>query len=63
MMRGRNNEHNTNKEDMGYTKRTEFIASLNGIAEDITTEKNLLSWFAFEETTRDIYENDFDLEF
>lgn len=35
-------------------KRSEFISSLNGDAEDITQEKNLLSWFAYEETCRTI---------
>jgi hypothetical protein len=46
------------KESLGYSKRSEFISSLNGSAEDITQEKNLLSWFAFEETARDIFIND-----
>ena len=46
------------KDEFGYKSRPEFIASLNGSAESITQEKNLLSWFAFEETARDIWTND-----
>ena len=39
-------------EDLGIKTRPLFIESLNGSAESITQEKNLLSWFAFEETAR-----------
>ena len=42
------------KKEMGYNKRAEFIASLNGSSESMTQEKNLLSWFAYEETARRI---------
>jgi len=40
------------KAEFGYKTRPQFIDSLNGSAEDIDQEKNLLAWFAFEETTR-----------
>lgn len=42
------------KEEKNYKKRADFIASLNGNSESITQEKNLLSWFAYEETARKI---------
>jgi len=42
--------------------RPEFIATLNGSAEDLTQEKNLLAWFAYEETIKNIYEQDLGLE-
>ena len=51
------------QQELGYKKRAEFIASLNGSAESISQEKNLLSWFAFEETARKIYTQDLDFEF
>jgi hypothetical protein len=41
-----------NMEMMGFKTRPLFIDSLNGTAESITQEKNLLSWFAFEEVAR-----------
>ena len=43
-------------EEMGYKNIYEFIASLNG-AENVGGEeqhKNLLTWFAFEETARNL---------
>ena len=42
------------RDQMGYSNRFEMIASLNGAENvgDMTQEKNLLSWFAFEETAR-----------
>tara|TARA_Y100000034_G_C6845157_1_gene382780 strand:+ start:65 stop:502 length:438 start_codon:yes stop_codon:yes gene_type:complete len=43
-----------NMEDFGIKTRPLFINSLNGSAENITQEKNLLSWFAFEETARSL---------
>jgi len=44
------------REQMGYKNRIEMIASLNGADNvgSIEQEKNLLSWFAFEETARTI---------
>ena len=45
-------------EDQGIKTRPLFINSLNGSAENITQEKNLLAWFGFEEIARDIFEND-----
>lgn len=38
-------------DSMGYS-RPMFIDSLNGSAENMTQEKNLLAWFGFEETAR-----------
>ena len=43
-----------NMEGLGIETRPLFIESLNGSAENMTQEKNLLSWFAFEETVRRI---------
>ena len=43
-----------NMKDCGIETRPLFINSLNGSAESITQEKNLLSWFAFEETARSL---------
>lgn len=42
------------RDQMGYSNRFEMIASLNGAENvgDMTQEKNLLAWFAFEETAR-----------
>ena len=45
-----------NMEMLGIKTRPLFIESLNGSAESITQEKNLLSWFAFEETIRKLNE-------
>ncbi len=45
-----------NMESLGVKSRPLFIESLNGTAENMTQEKNLLSWFAFEETTRTLNE-------
>ena len=42
------------KEELGYKSRCEFINSLNGQAEDLIQEKNLLCWFAYEETAKKI---------
>ena len=41
-------------EDLGIESRPLFIESLNGSAENMTQEKNLLSWFAFEETAKSL---------
>ncbi len=41
---------------LGIKTRPLFIESLNGSAENIRQEKNLLSWFAFEETIRSLNE-------
>ncbi len=49
-----------NMEEMGIKTRPLFIESLNGTAESITQEKNLLSWFAFEEVTRNLYSELYD---
>ena len=46
----------SNMDMLGTETRPLFIESLNGTAESITQEKNLLSWFAYEETAREIYE-------
>ena len=45
-----------NQKDLGYKNRNEFIGSLNGIDDvgSLQQEKNLLSWFAYEETSRNI---------
>ena len=43
-----------NMEEQGIKTRPLFIDGLNGSAENITQEKNLLSWFAFEETARSL---------
>lgn len=45
-----------NMENLGIETRPLFIESLNGSAENISQEKNLLSWFSFEETIRQINE-------
>ena len=50
------------KENYGYKSRPEAIMYLNGSAENITQEKNLLAWFAFEETVRQIYTCDLNQE-
>jgi len=44
------------REEMGYSNRFDMIGSLNGAENvgDITQEKNLLAWFAFEENARTI---------
>lgn len=44
------------RDDLGHDNRMSFIASLNGADSvgDIEQEKNLLSWFAYEETARNI---------
>ena len=42
--------------NLGIETRPLFIESLNGSAENIEQEKNLLSWFAFEETARQLNE-------
>jgi len=42
------------KEELGYKSRCEFMNSLNGQAEDLIQEKNLLCWFAYEETAKKI---------
>jgi len=44
------------RESLGIDSRPAFIDSLNGSAESIHQEKNLLCWFAFEETARNIFE-------
>ena len=41
-------------EEQGIKTRPLFINGLNGSAENLSQEKNLLSWFAFEEMTREI---------
>ncbi len=41
----------------GIDNRNDFIKGLNGSSEDMTQQKNLLSWFAFEETIREINDN------
>jgi len=45
-----------NMDRFGIETRPLFINSLNGSAENIAQEKNLLSWFAFEEVARDLSE-------
>lgn len=45
------------RQEMGYKNRAEAISNLNGYAENIEQEKNLLCWFAVEETTRRILED------
>lgn len=50
-------------EDMGYKTRPQFIDSLNGSAENITQEKNLLAWVAFEEASREVLMEDFGVQF
>jgi hypothetical protein len=45
-----------NMEMLGVETRPLFIESLNGTAENITQEKNLLAWFSFEETARSLAE-------
>ena len=42
------------EEELGYKSRCEFMNSLNGQAEDLIQEKNLLCWFAYEETAKKI---------
>ena len=44
------------RENCGYKSRPEAIMNLNGNAEDISQEKNLLAWFGFEETARQLQE-------
>ena len=51
-----------NMEMLGIETRPLFIESLNGSAENMTQEKNLLSWFAFEEIAREISENNLKIE-
>ena len=41
-------------DSLGIETRPLFIESLNGSAENMTQEKNLLSWFAFEETAKSL---------
>ena len=41
--------------EFGIKSRPLFIESLNGVAENIVQEKNLLSWFAFEEVAYRIW--------
>ena len=43
-----------NMEEQGIKTRPLFIEGLNGSAENQTQEKNLLCWFVFEETLREI---------
>ena len=43
-------------DNTGIKTRPLFIESLNGTAETMTQEKNLLCWFAFEETAQKISE-------
>ncbi len=43
-----------NMESQGVETRPLFIEGLNGSAENLAQEKNLLSWFAFEEMVRAI---------
>lgn len=43
-----------NMDMLGIETRPLFIESLNGSAENLTQEKNLLSWFAYEETIREL---------
>jgi len=45
-----------NMDMLGVKTRPLFIESLNGSAENLEQEKNLLSWFAFEETARNLNE-------
>jgi hypothetical protein len=47
------------KDNCGYNSRTEAIMNLNGSAEDIRQEKNLLSWMAYEEVARQVLTDDF----
>lgn len=51
------------KEMLGVKSRPEAIAQLNGSAEDITQEKNLLSWMAYEETARKVLTEDFGVDY
>ena len=44
------------KENCGFKSRPEAIMNLNGSAEDMTQEKNLLAWMAYEEVARLILE-------
>ena len=43
-----------NMEMLGVDTRPLFIESLNGSAENLQQEKNLLAWFSFEETIRSL---------
>lgn len=43
-----------NMDMMGVDTRPAFIDSLNGSAENMTQEKNLLVWFAYEEVARSV---------
>lgn len=45
-----------NMDNLGIDNRNDFIKSLNGSSEDMTQQKNLLSWFAYEEVLRQINE-------
>jgi len=44
------------KDSSGYKNRAEAISNLNGSAENITQEKNLLAWMGYEEVARQILE-------
>ena len=50
------------RDNIGLKTRPEAINSLNGSAESIDEEKNLLSWMAYEETAREILEELEDLD-
>lgn len=50
------------KENCGFKSRPEAIMNLNGSAENITQEKNLLVWMAYEEVARVILEEEFKVE-
>ena len=54
---------NEYKENCGYKNRAEAISNLNGSAEDITQEKNLLSWMAYEEIARRILNEVFKIDY
>lgn len=51
------------KDNCGYKTRPEAIMHLNGSAEDITQEKNLLAWMAYEETARNVLMENFKIDY
>lgn len=48
------------QENLGYMDPFSFLAMLNGAknVRDVTTFKNLLAWFAFEETASKLYDRE-----
>ncbi len=56
---------NEQKEEFGHDNVMQFISFLKGANNvgSMTQFKNLLSWFAFEETARNICINDFEIEY